>query len=367
MNRVQRYLFNRVLRSVLIIVGGLTLLAILAQGLSQTDIIVENRQGALTFFEIVALGVPQIVALLTPMAMFVATIWALNRLHRDSEVVVAQAAGMTRWQVASPILRLAVLSAVVHLGVNLWVQPSAQREMRATISNARADLASSLVRPGQFTTPDANLTVFAREQQGPDLIGVQIAERIGQPDARDYLAERGRFIEVDGQPAIVMFNGQIHQLDQNGALSILDFEQSTFDLTPFVKEDSKLVLKASDRYLHELLFIDRSSYNERRNETEFVAEANARLSSPLISIAMAMLAILAVVGGNFSRRGYSRRIVIASSAALLLIITQLSVQSSSGSSISMNWGQWLVPFAAIGALSYVLFRSGQRIKGAPKT
>ncbi|MEM7640213.1 MAG: LptF/LptG family permease [Pseudomonadota bacterium] len=367
MNRVQRYLFNRVLRSVLIIVGGLTLLAILAQGLSQTDIIVENRQGALTFFKIVALGVPQIVALLTPMAMFVATIWALNRLHRDSEVVVAQAAGMTRWQVASPVLRLAVLSAVVHLGVNLWVQPSAQREMRATISDARADLASSLVRPGQFTTPDANLTVFAREQQGQDLIGVQIAERIGQPDARDYLAERGRFIEIDGLPAIVMFNGQIHQLDQNGALNILDFEQSTFDLTPFVKEDGKLILKASDRYLHELLFIDRSSYNERQNETEFMAEANSRLSSPLISVAMALLAILAVVGGNFSRRGYARRIVIASSGALVLIIVQLSVQSSSGSDPMMNLGQWLVPLIAIGSLSYVLFRSGQRIKGAPKS
>lgn len=367
MNRIQRYLFGRVLRSVLIIVGGLTLLAILAQGLSQTEIIVENRQGAFTFFKIVALGVPQIVALLTPMAMFVATIWALNRLHRDSEVVVAQAAGMTRWQVASPILRLAVLGAVVHLSVNLWVQPSAQREMRATINDARADIASSLVRPGQFTTPDANLTVFAREQQGQDLIGVQIAERIGQPDARDYLAERGRFIEVDGTPAIVMFNGQIHQLDQNGALNILDFEQSTFDLTPFLKEDGKLVLKASDRYLHELLFIDRSSYNERQNVNEYIAEANSRLSSPLISIAMAMLAILAVVGGNFSRRGYSRRIVLASVGALGLIIVQLSVQSSSGSDPGMNAGQWLVPILAIIILSYVLFRSGRRIKGAPKT
>ncbi|MCR9269679.1 MAG: LptF/LptG family permease [Henriciella sp.] len=367
MNHVQRYLFNRVLRSVLIIVGGLTLLAILAQGLSQTEIIVENRQGALTFFKIVALGVPQIVALLMPMAMFVASIWALNRLHRDSEIVVAQAAGMTRWQVSSPIIRLAVIGAVAHLGVNLWVQPTAQREMRATISEARADLASSLVRPGQFTTPDANLTVFARDQQGQDLIGVQIAERIGQPDARDYLAERGRFIEVDGQPAIVMFNGQIHQLDQNGALNILNFEQSTFDLTPFMKEDGKLNLKASDRYLHELLFIDRSSYNERRNEAEFLAEANSRLSSPLISIAMAMLAILAVMGGNFSRRGYGRRIVIASSGALVLIIIQLSVQSASGSDPAVNIGQWMVPILAIGGLSYVLFYGGNRIKGAPRT
>ena len=50
MKRIQSYLFYQVFRSVVIIVGGLTLLAILAQGLSQTDLIAEHRQSALTFF-----------------------------------------------------------------------------------------------------------------------------------------------------------------------------------------------------------------------------------------------------------------------------------------------------------------------------
>jgi lipopolysaccharide export system permease protein len=81
---------------------------------------------------------------------------------------------------------------------------------------------------------------------------------------------------------------------------------------------------------------------------------------------MAMLAILAVVGGNFSRRGYSRRIILGSTGALLLIVVQLSVQSGSGSDPAMNYAQWGVPIVAIAILSYVLFRSGQRIKGAPR-
>ncbi len=364
MNHVQKYIFYRVLRSVLIIVGGLALLAILAQGLSRTDIIVENRQGALTYFKIIALGAPQIMALLTPMAIFVAGIWALNRLHRDSEIVIAEAAGMTRWQIASPVVRLAVLAALVHLGVNMWVQPTAQREMRATVSEARADLASSLVRPGQFTSPDENLTVFARDQDGPDLIGLQIAERPGKPDARDYLAERGRFIEVDGEPALVMFNVQILAVDQNGELNILNSEQLTFELSPFIREEGRLILKASDRYLHELLNIDRSNYQELQDEEEFLAEATSRLTTPLISIAMALLAVLAVLGGNFSRRGYSKRIVFTSAAALSLIMIQLGVQSASGGDKAMNYVQFLVPIMTIAVLIYMIFWRGKRIKGA---
>ncbi|HRJ00907.1 MAG TPA: LptF/LptG family permease, partial [Hyphomonas sp.] len=127
MTKIQAHLFRQVLSAVVIIVGGLVMMALLAQGLSRTDLILENRQSALTYFYIVMLGSPQVIALLTPLAIFVGAVWSLNRIHKDSEIVVAQAAGMTRWQVASPIIRLAVMCAVLHLGVNLWVQPAAQR------------------------------------------------------------------------------------------------------------------------------------------------------------------------------------------------------------------------------------------------
>ena len=367
MNQVQKYIFFRVLRSVLIIVGGLALLAVLAQGLSRTDIIVENRQSAVTYFYIVGLGIPQIMALLLPMAIFVSGIWALNRLHRDSEIVVAESAGMTRWQIASPIIRLAVFAAIVHLGVNLWVQPTAQREMRETISDVRGDLASSLIRPGQFTTPDENLTVFAREKQGNYFIGMQIAERPNQPDGRYSIAERGQFIEIDGVPAIVMEKGEIHQMTSKGALDILKFEQSTFDLSPFIKEEGRVTLKASDRYLHELFTIDRSNYQELQDEEKFLAEAHTRMTTPLISIAMALLAVLAVLGGNFSRRGYGRRIMYTSAAALGLIMVQLSVQSASASDKAMNAAQWAIPLIAIAILSYMIFIRGRKIKGASKS
>ncbi|MEL8054519.1 MAG: LptF/LptG family permease [Pseudomonadota bacterium] len=362
MNSIQKYIFFRVMRAVLIIVGGLVLLAILAQGLSQTEIILENRQSAFTFFKVVILGAPQIMALLLPMAIFLSTIWSLNRLHRDSEIAVAEAAGMTRWQIASPVLRLALLGAILHLSVNLFVQPAAQREMRAQVQEARTELVSTLFRPGQFTSPDENLTVFARDQRGVELVGLQIAERAGQPDGRDYLAQRGRFIEVDGVPSIVMFDGEIHQLDDNGALNVLKFEQSTFDLSPFMNERGAVILKASDRYLPELVFLDPNDYQDVQDRDVLFAEAHLRVTTPLVSIAMALLAILAVTGGNFSRRGYSQRIIWASVGSLLLTIIQLSVQSAAASDGALNIAQWGVPIITIGVLSYVIFWRGREIK-----
>ncbi len=368
MNRVQRYLFFQVLRAVLIIVGGLALLALLAQGLSRTDLILENRQSALTYFYIVSLGAPQIIALLTPLALFVASVWGLNRIHKDSEIVVAQAAGMTRWQIASPILRLALFCTIVHLGVNLWVQPAAQREMRATVSDARADLAAAMIRPGQFTNSGDSLTFYARDQVNGELRGIMISDSTDPEFPVEYLARRGNIVQIDGKPALILKNGQVQQLDDNDSLSILNFEQWTFDLSRFMKENSELNLKASDKYLHELFFIDRSNYFEVKEASNLLAEAHARLTTPLLNIVMALLAVIAVLGGDYSRRGYAQRIMFATAAALGVLILQLGIQSAASNNESLNSIQWALPLLIITGLSIHYFGRGRRLKpkGRPR-
>ncbi len=361
MTKIQAYLFNEVLRAVAIIVGGLAMLALLAQGLAQTDVILENRQSAFTYLYIVILGAPQIIALLLPLALFVAGVWSLNKIHKDSEIVVAQAAGMTRWQVASPILRLAIVCAVVHLGVNLWVQPTAQRALRHTVAEARADLAAALIRPGQFTTNGERLTFYAREQVNGELRGVLISDMTDPVNPTDILARSAALVQVDGRPTLLLRNAVSQQLDANQQLSILEFDQYPFDLTDFMKEDGDLNLKASDKYLHELFYVDRSNYFESKNADEFLAEGHTRLTTPLLNLVMAMLALFAILGGDFSRKGYSKRIMIAGGSAVGIVIVQLSLQSAAADDSALNAALWVWPLLILSVLGYIYFARGRRI------
>jgi lipopolysaccharide export system permease protein len=365
MSKVQTYLFYEVLRAVLIIVGGLAMLALLAQGLARTDLILENRQSALTYFYIVMLGAPQVIALLTPLALFVAGVWSLNRIHKDSEIVVAQAAGMTPWQIASPLMRLAVLCAIAHLAVNLWVQPSAQRAMRETVSMARADLAAALIRPGQFTSNGDRLTFYAREQIGGELRGVLISDMTDPEFPTDILARSAALVEVEGRPTLLLRDAISQQLDENQQLSILEFDQYMFDLSDFMKEDADLRLKASDKFLYELFFVDRSNYFEAKDADSLMAEGHSRLTTPLLNIVMALIAIFAVLGGDFSRKGYGKRIAIASAGAITVLIIQLAVQSAAAGDPSLNILQWILPLSVIGGLSYVYFHGGRKIGKVP--
>lgn len=128
-----------------------------------------------------------------------------------------------------------------------------------------------------------------------------------------------------------------------------------------MQERGELNLKSSDRFLHELFFIDTTNYIEVANEEAFLAEGHARLTTPLLNIAMALIAVLAVVGGDFSRRGYSRRIAWATTGALGLVIVQISIQSAAADDKLLNLAQWGLPLGVIGLVSWLSFARGRRL------
>jgi lipopolysaccharide export system permease protein len=370
----QRYLFRKVLRTLIAIVGGLALIALLTQGLSQIqDTIVQNRQSMLAFLWVSALATPQIISLLMPIALFIATAAALNVAHRENEVVVAQASGMSNWQIASPVLRLAVLAAILHLGLNLWVQPAASRELRTTLTSASTDLASSLVREGTFMTHRDGLTTFAGTVDGSDITFLVANDSRNPKNEVTYIAKSAFLSELEGKPALILRDGIRQSVRSSGATESLTFQQSPLELGAFVNDQKAVILEESDRYLPELFYPDMTNHYDNANVDMLLAEGHARLATPLLNIAMAMLALFAVLGGDFSRRGYARRIAIASGVALVVRLAAFGATSSASKDPELNLVQYLLPIFVIGVISFLYFvqpmlnrrRVGARITRSP--
>lgn len=355
MSGFQRYLFRNVLRTLIAIVGGLALIALLTQGLSSTGLqILENRQSMLVYFWVSILATPQIVSLLMPIALFIATAGALNVAHRENEVVVAQASGMSNWQVASPVLRLAALAAILHLGLNLWIQPAASRELRETVSEATTDLATSLVREGMFVEHGDGLTTWAREVNDNEMRDLMVNDSRNPLDPMTYVAKTAFLVEMEGAPVLLMRDGHIQRVQENGSLQIVSFVQSTFDLA-FVNDERAVIMEESDRYLPDLFTPDLTNHYDHKNVNLLMAEGHARLATPLLNFAMALLAVYAVLGGDFSRRGYATRIAVASAAALAVRLAAFGAQAAARDDPAMNFLQYLVPVLVIGAISFLHF------------
>ncbi len=344
MNTFSAYVFRQALGPLLAMLGALAAIAILTQGLNQLDIIISNRGAGFSFAWVTLLSVPQLVALILPLAVFFAVIYAVHRMHAESEIVVVYGSGMSRGRIARPILLLALLAASAHWTINTVIQPAAARERREVIHELRTDIAASLVQEGAFTFPADKLTLYARERgAGGEMRDMLIDDARGVRPIT-YTARRGAIAMFDGAPAIEMRNGQIQRQNDDGSVEVLDFDRYVLQLGDFFDPGSEyVILKPGDRYLYELFFPDATNWVAQRNAVELLAEGHARLSAPLLNFAMALIALVGVLSGEFSRRGYVRRMMIAGVAAVVLRVLAVAMQAAAAEDPALNLLQYALP------------------------
>jgi lipopolysaccharide export system permease protein len=347
MNTISAYVFRQALGPLLAILGALAAIAILTQGLNQLDIIITNRRAGFAFAWVTILALPQLISLILPMAVFIAVVYALNRMHSESEIAVLYGAGVSRQRLARPIIQLAVLAALAHLAINVVVQPWAFKERRETFYALRTDIASSLVEEGSFTYPAEGLTLYARSRGGGGELRDMLIDDARTEPAITYTARAGAIATVDGAPAIVMRDGQVQRQNEDGGVDVLDFDRYVLQFEGVFDEPEIFYLKASDRTLYQLFFPDRTAHFDQRNIEQFLAEGHARLSAPLLNIALAMIALAGVLLGDFSRRGYGRRIMWAAIIALVVRLSALVTQAAAADDPELNVLQYALPVVVI--------------------
>ena len=357
MRLIEKYLLRQLLGPTLLAMAALGAVAVLSQTLGALDIIVNQGQSAWVLIKVIALAMPQLMALVLPIALFIAALVALNRLHTEQEIVVCFASGMSRWRVISPAIRLAAVATLLGLVTNLWVAPWADRAMREELFRIKTDLAASLIHVGQFTQPAPGLTVYAQDSDQSGAFHNLFVYQL-KPEGGDttYIAARGKITKRNGAPVLLMREGSSQAFSAAGVLNYLKFDEYIFDLSPFISTEDIIHYKIADRYLHELLFPDLTQQWEQHNRKKMLAEAHARLAAPLYNLTFMAMALAAVIGGAFSRLGYGRRILIVCAAAAVVRILGIGAQAACAGQPALNVIQYAIPIGAAWWAFAVLFR-----------
>jgi lipopolysaccharide export system permease protein len=357
MRLIQRYLFRQLLGHTVLATAALTGVAVLTASLSALDVLVNDRQSPIIFTEITLLATPQIISMILPLAVCVAGLVSLNRLHTEQEIVICFAGGMSRWRVAAPAVRLAAMVALVNLVINLWIQPLCFREMRTVLEAVRADIATTMIRPGEFTHPSPGLTVFAQSMDENGEIKNLFIDQAGANGASTtYMAAEARIAKRNGAPVMILHNGSIQQFAKTGVLNVVYFEENVQDLRPFLAIEGQVLYHPSDRYLHELFFPDTRRAWDRANVKKLISEGNARLATPLYDLAFMALALAAVLGGAFSRLGYGARIMAAAGAGVGIRVLGFVAGAAADGNIALNALQYATPLICFVVCMLIVIR-----------
>jgi len=207
-----RYMFRQVANAFIVILLTLTIVVWLATALKQLDLITSRGQGIVLFLQMTLLSLPSLMALIAPNAMLMASLYTLDRMNGDSELIVMTASGATIWRIGAPLLAMAALVSIGILLANLFLTPASMRALRDFITQVRADLISQVLEPGRFSSPESGLTFHIRDRSlNGDLLGLLVHDERDDKQVMSYLAERGRIITNDEGSYLVMFDGYVHR------------------------------------------------------------------------------------------------------------------------------------------------------------
>ena len=283
-----------------------------------------------------------------PLAVFMAAIYALNRMTNDSELIVAKANGVSPWAMGTPVLRLGVYALILHLVINLVLQPLSFREMRKEILTVKTDIASQMVQTGRFVTPAPDLTVYAREiLPDGELRDVLIHDGRDAESKSTHTSKTGRLQRSENSTSLILFDGSVQTPLADGGLDVIDFETYQLDLSDVVALDNVLRLKSSDRFLHELLRPDPRDYVTPKSRREMAAEGHARLAAPLWNMALILVALAFLLRGQHSKLGNAKKIAVCALTGFVLRLLGFAVASSAEGDPALNPVQYALPLLVI--------------------
>ena len=311
----ERYVFRQAGGALLIILLSLSGIVWVALALRQLNVVTSQGQDAWMLVKMTTLALPNLMAIIAPFSLLIATIHTLNRLNSDSELIVLTASGATTWSAARPLVLLSLLVALFVGFVNHLAMPWSMRLLRQYIVQVRTDILTQVIQPGQFSSPEDNLTFHIRERTlNGELLGLIVHDTRDKTQSQSYLAERGIIVKRQPSNYLVMSQGHIvRRTQKDEPAQIVAFDKYAVDLDRFEKklDDDNDDLKPRERYYSELVHPEPNSVAYRTGPGKFRAELHERSSNPLYPIAFALIALAAVGQAHSTRQSSMRPIATA--------------------------------------------------------
>jgi lipopolysaccharide export system permease protein len=352
MTLFSRYVFRQVANAFVIILVTLTTIVWLATALKQLDLIISQGQGFVLFLKMTVLSLPGLMALIAPNAMLMASLYTLDRMNGDSELIVMTAAGAPVWRIGAPFVVLASMVCVVILICNLWVMPASMRALRALITQVRTDVISQVLQPGRFSSTEPGLTFHIRDRSPTgDLLGLLVHDERDDKLVMSYLAERGRIISNDDGAYLVMFDGHVHRYevkDPSKGVQIVAFDQYVLNISDFSPKDtSSKELRPRERYLGELLNPDPNLLKNKGASGQLRTELHDRFSTPFYPLLFTFLAVAVLGHARTTRESRWAQILVAAGIAVGLRVSGLTASNLVTLSAGATPLVYVIPIGAI--------------------
>jgi lipopolysaccharide export system permease protein len=268
--------------------------------------------------QLVTLSTLVALEVLVPSTLYMAILFAIGRLHRDSEMAALAAAGISERRVLRAVMLVGLVAALLVWALSVHVRPWAYAKSYTLEQQAmsRFDLAN--IRPGSFVDLGQGGYVLQAQDVDPsasELRSVFVQVTRGR-HTQLISAARARVLDLDaeGARAVEFVDGYSYMLDGQGNQDV-SMRFGSF-LVRFPPEERMQKFRRTAIDTHTL---------GTSLEPKDIAEYQWRTTTPLATLLLAVLAVpLARSGPRQSRFGI---FVVALLAYLLIFVASAVVRN----------------------------------------
>jgi lipopolysaccharide export system permease protein len=354
MGSIGRYIFRTTFGSFLVVLVSLTAVIWVTQALRDIDLMTSQGQTILVFIGITGLIIPLLILVIAPIALLIAAAHTLNKMSTDSEIIVMNASGMSPWLLFRSFLTVAIAVSLIVMSISAYFAPKGLRMLRDWLTEVHANVVSTIVQPGRFTSIEKDVTIHIRERRSNgQLLGIFLDDRRNPVERITVLAEVGELFDSDNGTFLVLQSGfmQRHELKERDP-AMVKFDRYAFDLSQFAGGPQAVKYSIRERYLWQLMFPDPKDQSYIDQPGQYRAELHDRLIAPLYPLAFLVIAYAYLGAPRTTRQSRTLSMVGAiGGVALLRLVGFVSTVFGA----AMPWMLSLQYLAIIAAFAFGLY------------
>jgi lipopolysaccharide export system permease protein len=318
-----RYLFTKTVATFTGIISILICLIWFSRSISLVKYVTENGIQISQFLYLFLLILPWLLLFIVPISLFAAILITYNRMLTNNEITILKNSGLTKAQICFPIIGFSILCSIFCFLNSFYLMPYSNQQMRLLRYDFKNNYTSLAFSPQSFETLN-NLTIYARDRdKNNNLLGILLNDERSKEYSVTITATKGNIIIKDSSALLYMEYGTVQKFNRlNNKSEILNFDDYVFNLTEDKTNNKVPSWNAKERFFFDLLNPEPSANYVLLEKLR--AELHERITFPLFPIILSLIALSAILHGQFNRKGNMRNILIAGFGATLFLTSTLT-------------------------------------------
>lgn len=357
MNIINRYILKHYLTSFFGVLVILLLIIWLTQSLRFIDLIATKSVDFSVFSSLTLNLIIPMSFVVLPLSTLAAALITANNLYQSRELTIMKSSGMSKFQLAKPVILAGTFTVIFHLLVSAYLMPNSYKNFRDIQFDLRDSMINTLFEGGVFNTQNSGITIYVREKlSDTHFRGILIYDSRKEDKPVTIIAEEAYIkLDDDSDSKFMLFNGSHQTESKNNSLTVANFDSYTFSLQSEDNPENQI------RYRHpNEMFIDELIFPNAENERDFqvkTVHGSQRLLWPFYNLILVTTVLGIFLKGEFTRRNIWKKLLVTAIFNAALCLAFLSSSNFAMKKYIYIYSMFIISFAGLAFGIVLLFES----------